>query len=162
MIINGINDQCKREMNTLKDFETINQTNQTSLMPTKNWKESCSLLQKQDPQHRTRYLLSSEILKNTSSREMMVILTRPLSTDQWKSTTSVPGKLRAPERREKRSKVFIWTMIVPKVFIQGNCGRKKGSLKKLLVVCTCSNTTWTDKVTMKERIEYGPKYVLFD
>ena len=107
MIINGINDQCKREMNTLKDFETINQTNQTSLMPTKNWKESWSLLQKQVPQHRTRYLLSIEILKNTSSRELMVTLTRPLSTDQWKSATSVPGKLKAQEPREKRPKVFI-------------------------------------------------------
>ena len=110
--------------------------------------------------------LTSESLENSNSGELMVTLTRASSSEQWKAATNTQEELRFQDPREKRPKVFDLCLrqnSSSKISkCQDNCDRKIGSLKELFIIHPYGNTSWTDKVTMKERVKYGPQYIHFD
>ena len=89
----------------------------------------------------------------------MVTLTRASSSGQWKAAANIPEEFRFQYPTEKGSKVFkLWLRqnLSSKIKkCQGNCCRKIKSMKELFVFYTYGNSSWADKVTMKERVKYG-------
>ena len=104
--------------------------------------------------------LIGEKLKNSNSGELMATLTQDSSKGRGKAATNIQEKgSKFHDSREKRPKAFALCLRQKLSFkirkCEGSCGMKMCSLKELFFVHTYRNTTCTDKVTIKEKVEYG-------